>query len=360
MSISEFNNQTTPPLDAEDRTINADEKRILDRTLTGGRAGEPDFVPIAPRRGSVTAQVEEIFFENFLKYFKNAEEKRRWDIEKDIPWDKTSPNSSEVTAQIVESFTAVEMYLPDYTHKIMELIRRSRGRAWFQSNWGFEESKHSIVLEEWLIRSGKRTEEQMRDFETRLLGAEWQLPVRFSPSDDHLHDDPGACDRSELHQPAPPRRVRRRRGSGPDPALGIRRRVRALQFLPQGRQDVSRARTGRDDQRHKFVFEHFAMPAHALIPEWQERGEAIEAAGIYGPKMYLAKIRRPILEDLNISRTQLKEAGLPIPEADESADRAEARAAEEADRANDRTHFVGGHPAPLMPPHRKRILPLGV
>ncbi|MES2461363.1 MAG: hypothetical protein V4671_12340, partial [Armatimonadota bacterium] len=110
----------------------------------------------------------------------------------------------------------------------------------------------------------------------------------------------------------------------------------------------------------KFVFDHFAMPAHALIPEWQDRGETIEAAGIYGPKMYLAKIRRPILEDLNLSRTQLKEAGLPIPEADESADRAEARAAEAADRASGRTHFVGGHPAPLTPPHRQRIMSLGV
>ena len=110
----------------------------------------------------------------------------------------------------------------------------------------------------------------------------------------------------------------------------------------------------------KFVFEHFAMPAHALIPEWQERGEAIEAAGIYGPKMYLSKIRRPILEDLNISRTQLREAGLPIPEADDSADRAEARAADDEDRLSGRTHSVGGCPAPLVPPHRKRILPLAV
>lgn len=360
MSISEFNNQTTAPLDAEDRTINADEKRILDRTLTGGRAGEPDFVPIAPRRGSVTAQVEEIFFENFLKYFKNAEEKRRWDIEKDIPWDKTSPNSSEVTAQIVESFTAVEMYLPDYTHKIMELIRRSRGRAWFQSNWGFEESKHSIVLEEWLIRSGKRSEDQMRDFENQLLGAEWQLPFD-SPRQMIIYTMI-----QELATGVNYTNLRRRAESEGDEALARTLRwVSAdesahYNFFRKGVKTYLALEPEETINDIKFVFEHFAMPAHALIPEWQERGEAIEAAGIYGPKMYLSKIRRPILEDLNISRTQLKEAGLPIPEADDSADRAEARAAEESDRANSRTHFVGGHPAPLMPPHRKRLLPLGV
>jgi hypothetical protein len=76
MSIFDPNSSSLPSqkLDADDNHINNDEQAILNRTLTGGRAGEAEFVPIAPRRGSVTAQVEEIFFENFLKYFKNAEE----------------------------------------------------------------------------------------------------------------------------------------------------------------------------------------------------------------------------------------------------------------------------------------------
>ncbi len=41
--------------------------------------------------------------------------------------------------------------------------------------------------------------------------------------------------------------------------------------------------------------------------------------------MYLSKIRKPILEDLQISRTQLKSAGLPSREADEIADRIETK-----------------------------------
>ena len=89
----------------------AQEARVIDFVMTNGRKGEPNDPPPAPRRGSTTAQIEEIFYENFLRYFKNAEEKRRWHIEKDIPWDKASSNGSELTAQIVESFSAVEMYL---------------------------------------------------------------------------------------------------------------------------------------------------------------------------------------------------------------------------------------------------------
>ncbi len=352
MSIPDLNSE-----DPNSSEINSDEQAILDRTLTGGRVGEAEFVPIAPRRGSVTAQVEEIFFENFLKYFKNAEEKRRWSIEKDIPWDKTSANSTELTAQIVESFTAVEMYLPDYTHKIMELIRRSRGRAWFQANWGFEESKHSIVLEEWLIRSGKRTEEQMRDFESQLLGAEWQLPFD-SPRQMIIYTTI-----QELATGVNYTNLRRRAESEGDEALARTLRwVSAdesahYNFFRKGVKTYLALEPEETINDIKFVFDHFAMPAHALIPEWQERGEAIEAAGIYGPKMYLSKIRRPILEDLNISRTQLKEAGLPIPEADESADRAEALAEEKKARESGKSYCVGGHSAPLVPPHRQRILP---
>jgi acyl-[acyl-carrier-protein] desaturase len=52
------------------------------------------------------------------------------------------------------------MYLPDFTAKLLNMIRRSRGRAWFHVNWGYEESKHSLALEAWLLASGHRTEEQ--------------------------------------------------------------------------------------------------------------------------------------------------------------------------------------------------------
>src|SRR5262249_41238175 len=45
--------------------------------------------------------------------------------------------------------------------------RTVRGRAWFLANWGYEESKHSLVLQEWLGRSKHRTEAQIEE------GANW-------------------------------------------------------------------------------------------------------------------------------------------------------------------------------------------
>ena len=336
--------------------MTATETNDVHHILTGGRAGESDEMPIAPRRGSVQAQIEEIFFEAFLKYFKNAEERRRWNIEKDIPWDKTSPNASNLTADIVQSFSAVEMFLPDYTHKIMELIRRSRGRAYFQSNWGYEESKHSIVLEEWLIRSGKRTEEQVRAFERELLGAEWNLP--FETARQMII----YTTVQEMATGLNYTNLRRRAEVEGDEAL-----ARTLRWVSADesahynffRKSVKAYLSLEPDETVadiKYVFEHFAMPAHALIPNWEARGEQIEEAGIYGPRMYLAKIRRPILEDLGISREMLKSAGLPVAEADEIADRADQRAADTTNAQKSRSFSLPGRPAPVAPPSRRRLV----
>src|SRR5579864_7377413 len=124
----------------------------------------------------MSAQFENKFYELYCEFFNRAEAERRWNIQKDIPWDKCNSKISDNIALIVESFCAVELFIPDYTSKITRLVRKSRGRAMFQLNWGYEESKHSMVLEEWLIRSGKRTIEQVRGFAERVSLHEWNLP----------------------------------------------------------------------------------------------------------------------------------------------------------------------------------------
>src|SRR5262245_6401138 len=79
-------------------------------------------------------------------------------------------------AEVIESFCAVEMYLPDYVAKALPMIRANRGWAWFHTNWGYEESKHSLAMADWLLRSGARTEEQMADLEDQTFKHEWELP----------------------------------------------------------------------------------------------------------------------------------------------------------------------------------------
>jgi hypothetical protein len=91
----------------------------------------------------------------------------------------------------------------------------------------------------------------------------------------------------------------------------------------------------------KFVFDHFSMPARALIPAGRSAAQ-IDAAGIYGPRMYFQKVRLPVLEDLGISRGQSRRPAA-VARGDAIADRAEQRAA-------DRRRGAAPHPLDLPVP----------
>jgi len=262
------------------------------------------------------AIIEEKFFSQYLEYFKLAEDRRRWNIWKDIPWEEANRDASPLIAEVVEAFSAVEMFLPDYTAKILQMIRKSRGRAWFQANWGYEESKHSLTLAEWLVVSGKRTEEGMRAYENSLLDAgEWELPF------DHPRQMIIYTMIQELATWLNYWNLKAIVDKEGDGALS-----RALHLISADEKthynffrkgvkvflEHEHEETLRDIA---FVFQQFAMPAQTLIPGWDEKAARIHEAGIYGPRQYLTKVYFPILKDLGLTRKELEAAGAPA-EAD--------------------------------------------
>src|SRR6476646_10133680 len=110
---------------------------------------------------SPVALAEKIYRE-YMTFFEHAEKSRRWSVFDDIPWEKaTESPHDEQLALCAETFCGVEMYLPDYVAGGINIVRESFGQAWFQANWAYEESKHALSLTEYLLRSGKRTDEQM-------------------------------------------------------------------------------------------------------------------------------------------------------------------------------------------------------
>src|ERR1700687_1638118 len=117
--------------------------------------------PTAPDSPAVVSKIYNLYRD----YFDRAEKKRRWSIRDDIPWDKCSRSLDPAIADVVQTFCAVELYLPDYLSKLIPQVRSNRGRAWFLANWGYEESKHSMVLGDWLLKSRHRTDEQMADLD---------------------------------------------------------------------------------------------------------------------------------------------------------------------------------------------------
>src|SRR5229473_7447337 len=125
---------------------------------------------------TIVPELEPAMWRLYRDFFDQAEKKRRWRIREDIPWDQCNPRLDPAIADVVESFCAVELYLPDYTSKILPVVRPSRGRTWFYANWGYEESKHALALGDWLLRSGQRSDEQMADMESELFENEYMLP----------------------------------------------------------------------------------------------------------------------------------------------------------------------------------------
>jgi acyl-[acyl-carrier-protein] desaturase len=75
-------------------------------------------------------QLEKTFYQLFRGYFDLAEKKRRWSLRDDIPWQHVNKHLSPAIADVVESFCAVELYLPDYVANALSAARASRSWSW--------------------------------------------------------------------------------------------------------------------------------------------------------------------------------------------------------------------------------------
>jgi acyl-[acyl-carrier-protein] desaturase len=128
-------------------------------------------------------------YREYMSFFDKGERTRRWHPLNDIPWDwleqpenaaqirdGRGPAAREDIATCLETFCAVELFIPDYTKNGLNLSRDIFGQAWFHLAWGYEESKHALSFREYLLRSGLRTLDDYADFEARILAKEWRLP----------------------------------------------------------------------------------------------------------------------------------------------------------------------------------------
>lgn len=254
-----------------------------------------------------SSELETAFWQLYREFFDKAEKKRRWSIREDIPWDECNSKLDPAVADVVESFCAVELYLPDYTSKILPVVRPSRGRTWFYANWGYEESKHSVALGDWLVRSGMRSEEQMTDMEHNLYQREWNLP-----QDSHL----GMLIYAMVQELATWLNYRNLRQRvierGGDPAL-----VKLLMYVSVDEKahygffrDCVQLYLKHDPQgtleQMRRVMNAFNMPAIDDLVDGRRRVAAIKELGIFDEDMYYREVYLPILESLGVTRSEMR------------------------------------------------------
>jgi acyl-[acyl-carrier-protein] desaturase len=252
---------------------------------------------------------EEALYRQYMEFFEKAERKRRWNVFEDVPWDQWRPEyASEELALCAETFCGVEMYLPDYTSKGLNLVRESFGHAWFQANWGYEESKHAFSLREYLLRTGQRTQDEMWDYERRIFEKEWKMPFD-TPRQMAVY---GSLQEKATWMIYRAQLAHAKRVGDP---------VLAQIYFFAGRDEAAHAsfyqstlklclqedREGTlRDMAH--VVRHFRMPAYDLVPDYEERIKVMRSVGI-DQRTFFGEVLLPILRNVEVSRRELALAG---------------------------------------------------
>jgi acyl-[acyl-carrier-protein] desaturase len=244
----------------------------------------------------------------YATFFDKAEQERRWNPYRDVPWEKINKGVSDQLALCAETFLCVEAYLPDYVSKGINVVRPGFGQMWFSANWGYEESKHSTALLEYLIRSGKRTEEQMWDLQARLHANAWDLPFNTARQMTIY-----GVFQEQATFVIYCRQEARAQAEGCE-ALKAIYRLNARDEVAHARfyMDVVKVlleedREGTiDDIAH--VAKHFEMPGVKIVPDYDERVAVMREESHVDRDVFLQKVFFPCLKLLNVSRAELVSA----------------------------------------------------
>jgi acyl-[acyl-carrier-protein] desaturase len=258
-------------------------------------------VPMLPESPEVLRQMYRLYRD----YFDRAEKKRRWSVKDGIPWDRCNTFLDPAVADIVQTFCMVELYLPDYVGKLIPQVRANRGRAWMIANWGYEESKHSMALGDWLLYSRQRTEEQMADMEGNVFQHEWQLP----------YDNARAmvC-YTTLQELATWIHYRNLRHivDGQDPALdrvlqliAIDERAHYDFFCKLVKVYLDYDRLGTLEQLRR-VLNTFKMPAMHMFSEGPSRSAAVKELRIFDEDIFMFEVYEPVLAALGVHKSELR------------------------------------------------------
>ncbi len=253
------------------------------------------------------ASAENIYRE-YMTFFERAEKHRRWSVFDDVPWELAdeSPRNAKL-AQCAETFCGVEMYLPDYVGQGINVMRDSFGRAWWLANWGYEESKHSLVLREYLRRTHQRTDGEIVAYERAILSKRWSPPFETARQ---MTLYPMIQELTTYVFYKKHKQLALTKG---DPLLGAiygliaRDEVAHFGFYAAcARVLLEEDHAGTlSDLAH--VFKHFTMPAYDLLPDYDERVKVMREAGM-DRTAFVAEVWLPALKAIGVTRAEVAAA----------------------------------------------------
>jgi acyl-[acyl-carrier-protein] desaturase len=284
-------------------------------------------------------RLEEKLYKEYMTFFEKAERERRWNVFEDIPWNRINKDASDELALCAETFSSVEMYLPDYVAGGINVVRKHFGQAWFQANWAYEESKHALSLNEYLMRSGKRTPEQIFDLQNQIFAKEWNLPFN-TPRQMTFYGCVQEMATFVIYV-----KHRERAAAENDECLRTIYDFIARDEIAHCRfyQGVIKLLLDEDrpgtlsDMAH--VFANFQMPGVGIVPEYDSRILKMREAGI-DRNVFIQKVYLPILKYLGVSRHEMLASQRKA--LDERRDPAEVQRLVTSDLPGVATNYIGG------------------
>jgi acyl-[acyl-carrier-protein] desaturase len=258
---------------------------------------------------STSDAFREAVYREYMEFFEKAERNRRWNVFNDVPWDELDPaKNNEEAALLAETFTGVEMYLPDYVAGGINIVRNTFGQGWFNANWAYEESKHAFALREWLVKSGQRTQAQMFEFEKQILSKKWDLPFKTARQMTFYGTvQEQATFMMYKHQ----LELARERGDNVLATIYLHiskdeaahadfyRKVIALELAEDREGTISDM---------AWVFKNFRMPADELVPDYEMRTQKMRESGGVDRGVFLKEVWFPTLKKLDVTRQEITAA----------------------------------------------------
>jgi len=247
-------------------------------------------------------------YEMYKTFFDKAEQERRWNPLRDVPYEKINREVPESMIVVAETFCCVESFLPDYVASGINVVRPFFGQAWFSANWAYEESKHSIALMEYLLRSGRRTEEQMFDLQADLMEAKWTMP--FSTAQQMTIY---GCFQEMATFVIYVKQEQSAKAVG-DECLSSIFRLNARDEIAHCRfyEDVVKVLLEEDRQTTlrdiAHVAKHFQMPGVGIVPNYDDRIKVMREEGKVDRAVFLQKVFCPVLKYLEVTRQELQDA----------------------------------------------------
>jgi acyl-[acyl-carrier-protein] desaturase len=254
---------------------------------------------------TVSATVAERLYREYMTFFEKAERTRRWNVFSDVPWDLAAACPKDVDlALCAETFCGVEMYLPDYVSQGINVVRESFGQIWFQANWAYEESKHALVLREYLLRTGQRTFAEVLAYEQSILAKRWTKPFTTARQMT-LYGIIQEMTTFVIYNKQ--EKLARERGDELLAAIYgfiARDEIAHCRFYEK----VTKVLLEDDPAGVKYdlhyVFRNFTMPAADLVPNYDARIQVMRSAGI-DRGVFVREVWLTILKRLGLTRHDL-------------------------------------------------------